>query len=730
MQGYKAATLKSAPPKPAPTTTTNNNGVGANGSKKNNSKKKPEKTVNGESDGAAPRAPPPGFASKPASAPPVGFSEQEQRLLRHRALFVFRFLVGKAVEVTLVDASRYVGILDCIDPDDFSIVLKNTQRKNADSTASSTEAAIGSGSTVIFKRRQLAHMAADGVVNYGETAVGVGAVKAAAGFRTDTEISNRSHEHLFGRELESATSWLDPQLDTGELEDPRRRSSSKANWNQFEANEKLFGVVSAFDENLYTTKLDKSKVSTEKSREAERLAREIERETTGNFHLQEERGQAMHGDEDLDEETRYSSVDRKQTSNLARSTNAYVPPALRSRPNSAGTSGPKRVSPKTQTPPPVAVPAATPAKVSTPAPKTAPVAAQPATAPSSSAAPAPKPFSFSDAVRGRSAAKPTPVQPPAAPTTATPAPAGAKQSAKQQPDRKPVTASPKPQPAEKAAAPTSSPKKATSPSASKKEAKAAAKPASASSDKKPEAIKSDKKVTAPTKESEQTAKPPTAKSESSAAATTTTTTTPTSTSTTPAPAKKGLNPNAREFKLSASASAFTPKFATAPATSSPYRQPAVGGHHMPAPLPHPAMTSMGYSPVPDEWMYDGSGMMMADENEYATRAAYMGYGVPMMPNPAMMQPAMYAPMMPPQQNMRVPRGAAATGAGYAPGMYNPRGYYGQHGAVPAGMPYHPGAVPPVTGGVPQPPLPPTDPSGGEGAAVVATPSNAETPVKK
>lgn len=33
------------------------------------------------------------------------------------------------VDVQLVDASRYVGIMDCIDPDDFSIVLKTTQRK-------------------------------------------------------------------------------------------------------------------------------------------------------------------------------------------------------------------------------------------------------------------------------------------------------------------------------------------------------------------------------------------------------------------------------------------------------------------------------------------------------------------------------------------------------------------------------------------------------------------------
>lgn len=38
---------------------------------------------------------------------------------------------------------------------------------------------------------------------------------------------------------------------------------------------------------------------------------EIERQTTNNFHLQEERGQANAQRDGLDEEARYSSVDRK-----------------------------------------------------------------------------------------------------------------------------------------------------------------------------------------------------------------------------------------------------------------------------------------------------------------------------------------------------------------------------------------------------------------------------------
>jgi len=48
-------------------------------------------------------------------------------------------------------------------------------------------------------------------------------------------------------------------------------------------------VKSTWDENLYTTKLDKSKAGISVA-EAERLAAEIERQTTRNRHMAEERG--------------------------------------------------------------------------------------------------------------------------------------------------------------------------------------------------------------------------------------------------------------------------------------------------------------------------------------------------------------------------------------------------------------------------------------------------------
>lgn len=101
--------------------------------------------------------------------------------------------------------------------------------------------------------------------------------------------------------------------------------------------------------------------------------------------------------------------------------------------------------------------------------------------------------------------------------------------------------------------------------------------------------------------------------------------------------------------------------------------------------------------MPEEWMYDS---MVPMEDGEMIPPQYMGYGMPMAPNGAVMQQQMYPPMMHQQQNGRM-MGGQRGGYGYQhPAPYNPRGgYYPQAG----GMPY---AVSPdgMSPG-PQPPLP-------------------------
>ena len=76
------------------------------------------------------------------------------------------------------------------------------------------------------------------------------------------------------------------------------------NWDQFEANEQQFGVRSDYDENMYTTRIDKSNpLYPMRLAEANRIAHEIEADSSTNAHMREERGQGE--DDGADEEERY-----------------------------------------------------------------------------------------------------------------------------------------------------------------------------------------------------------------------------------------------------------------------------------------------------------------------------------------------------------------------------------------------------------------------------------------
>ena len=109
-------------------------------------------------------------------------------------------------------------------------------------------------------------------------------------------------------------------------------SGATGEWDQFAVNRQLFGTHSTYDENHYTTTLDRSSESY-KRREANaaRIAREIEGAGSTNAHLREERGHVAENDGD-DEEAKYSGVKRGDPAFPPLPTgglNKYTPPARR-----------------------------------------------------------------------------------------------------------------------------------------------------------------------------------------------------------------------------------------------------------------------------------------------------------------------------------------------------------------------------------------------------------------
>ncbi|TVY83812.1 Uncharacterized protein LSUE1_G001222, partial [Lachnellula suecica] len=152
----------------------------------------------------------------------------------------------------------------------------------------------------------------------------------ANSFRTDSAISSSRNqgERVLQRWMPDSS----PNAD-GSLESTRTKSTTDAPWDQFAENERRFGLTTDYDENIYTTAIDKSHPQhKQRVAEAERMAREIERSTATNSHVAEERvtDNVTGGDTGGDEEDKYSGVRRQQDfPPLSSSNNKYTPPARR-----------------------------------------------------------------------------------------------------------------------------------------------------------------------------------------------------------------------------------------------------------------------------------------------------------------------------------------------------------------------------------------------------------------
>lgn len=146
-------------------------------------------------------------------------------------------------------------------------------------------------------------------------------------FRTDTSISGGRHqgERTLQRWVPDTPDEFDGSLETS-LNKP------SGTWDQFAENNRLFGLTTDYNENIYTTAINKNHPQyKQRVAEADRKAREIERSTTNNLHVAEERilNNINGANSLMDEEDKYSGVQRHQPLPSSGS-NKYLPPARRS----------------------------------------------------------------------------------------------------------------------------------------------------------------------------------------------------------------------------------------------------------------------------------------------------------------------------------------------------------------------------------------------------------------
>ena len=134
-------------------------------------------------------------------------------------------------------------------------------------------------------------------------------------FKVDSQISKKNMNKT--REEKLVKYEIKPEDKNNKYINQTLEDEEDINWDQFELNKKVYNVISTYDENLYTTKLDKNKITEEDKKFADKIYNEIMKTNKDekNVHILEERGVLQQKDNDMDEEDKYSSVVKNNSNN-------------------------------------------------------------------------------------------------------------------------------------------------------------------------------------------------------------------------------------------------------------------------------------------------------------------------------------------------------------------------------------------------------------------------------
>ncbi|CAJ0828668.1 10284_t:CDS:10 [Entrophospora sp. SA101] len=282
----------------------------------------------------------PPISSGPNSYKPIEqvvYDEIASRHMHDRMLFLFSNLVGMNVVVTLKSGVKYQGFFRtaCTDGE-MGVVLRLARRilsKNEEKTTPNP-----AKESFIILAKDLMDIHATNVDFFASERPSF----ERDTFRTDSDITDRTE--IRERELHK---WTPDESGENILE------NGDNSWDQFEVNRQLFGITTDFNEEIYTTKLDRSKPDfKEREKAAIALANEINRTTTTNVHMLEERGHII-DESQIDEEQLYGAVARRDPSK-------YMPPAIRKQLQEQQKQQQQPSSPPPPSQPPLPIPPSSP----------------------------------------------------------------------------------------------------------------------------------------------------------------------------------------------------------------------------------------------------------------------------------------------------------------------------------------------------------------------------------
>ncbi|KAG6373468.1 hypothetical protein JVT61DRAFT_6621 [Boletus reticuloceps] len=282
----------------------------------------------------------------PSSASSGGFSPlpahtngtRSQDAPQDRILQSLAGLTGTTITLSTKTGQRYEGVISSTSPegDTTGLTLKDVKEISTTGTPLQDSLFIASANIESWQSGP-----ADAKSSNGDT------------FRTDSDISKGKVTRE--RDLQAwqpSDSPAAPGVPTAHHDEAGDEvtfgpgTATSVSWDQFAVNEQMFGVTTSFDEEVYTTKLDRSAADfKERERKAQRIASEIMGSSTNNSHIAEERNLNL-DDSSVNEEDKYGAV--------VRGSNAYIPPGARKQqqqqPSSAGAPAVCSPPPKTDVP--------------------------------------------------------------------------------------------------------------------------------------------------------------------------------------------------------------------------------------------------------------------------------------------------------------------------------------------------------------------------------------------
>ncbi|KAF3924319.1 hypothetical protein ABW21_db0208378 [Orbilia brochopaga] len=289
--------------------------------------------------------------------------------MNDRTIYLLANCVGKKVIVTTKSGSQFSGIFAGSSTNgDFGCVLKFAKQVRGPQGEEDqmTPGYFGGGpeKALVIEAKDLMDIEATDVIL--DSLEASSNQNGTGQFKTDVDISG--NQPIRERELQR---WqADDSALGGGLDDTMDPPGPEKKWDQFETNERLFGLKSDFDENIYTTRIDTSHpMHRQREAAAAKIAREIESSTGSgaglSAHQAEERGLRV-DDSGIDEEDKYSSVQRAPGPSA---TTGATAAAVSSTPSTSTTSGAQKYMPpalRAQVSAPPAVQTPTPVTKETP----------------------------------------------------------------------------------------------------------------------------------------------------------------------------------------------------------------------------------------------------------------------------------------------------------------------------------------------------------------------------